>query len=143
MKKQAPHQTRLTLPGDNPPPGSKQWIIQQLTNKTRTHKTATQLTICPTCKALTLYGYTHPPTGRPTTVDPIRLDQPTQTIFHTAGRPLYQLTTNTTGTAYNLHYSTGPSPALTILTNHKCGYPPPGQLIFKPPQTTDQDQPPF
>lgn len=132
--KQTTGQQKLVLPGDQPRPGTKEWVIHELSQPTRNCQQATHLTPCPHCAALTLYGYADDIAAWPTRADTTNLTYTTQTILATAGRPLYQLTTNATGTAYKLYYATGPNRALTVLTNHKCGYPPPpGKNILTPP----------
>lgn len=140
--RQTTGQTKLKLPTNEPPAGSQQWIINQLTQpRTGCHRN-TQIRTCPTCHKHTLYGYAGDIAAWPATCDPINLNPQTQQAIHAVGRPLYILTKNTTGTHYQLHYATGPTPALQVLTNHKCGYPPPGHPILTPPPTTPE-QPPF
>lgn len=134
--KQTVGQQKIALPGDQPRPGTKEWVTLELSQPTRTCQQTAHLTTCPTCHALTLYGYTDDIASWPTRADLNNLDYTTQIILATAGRPLYQLTTNQAGTAYKLYYATGPNHALTVLTNHRCGYPPPGgQSILTPPTT--------
>ncbi|MEX3610052.1 hypothetical protein VVR12_03250 [Rothia sp. LK2588] len=139
-KQQTTGQTTLQLPHNNPRPGTPNWALQQLTQPRTNYHHDTQLTTCTHCAAIILYGYAD---GWPTQTDPINLTHHTQTIIHAAGRPLYQLTTNTTGTAYRLHLATGPNDALTVLTNHKCHYPPPDTNILTPkPATYPPGSPP-
>ena len=131
--KQIVGQRKLVFPSDQPRPGTKEWVTLELSKPTRTCQQTAHLVTCPTCHGLTLYGYCDDQLSWPTRCDLTRVDHQTQTILATAGRPLYQLTTNQAGTAYKLYYATGPSQASTILTNHKCGYPTPGQTILTPP----------
>lgn len=134
-KKQIPGQQKLQI--QTPPkPGTPAWLIQQIQTPTQTCRRETNYQPCPNCAAPTLYGYTTEPCAWPTRVDPINLTPTIQTMLDVAGRPLYQLTTNITGTAYQLINASGPCDALTVLTNHKCGYPPTGPNILTAPAPT-------
>lgn len=135
MPKKQHHQPQLPIP--TPPPGTTQWIINQLQNPQNCKRQA-QLQTCPNCGALTLYGYAGDTAAWPTRTDPTLLTPQQQQTLHTAGRPLYQLTTNTTGTAWHLHYATGPNNATKVLTNHKCHYPTQGTPLL----TNKKPQPP-
>ena len=128
-KKQQHHQPQLPIP--TPPPGTPQWITNQLQTRQNCKRQA-QLQTCPNCGALTLYGYNEDTAAWPTRTDPTLLTYQQQQTLHTAGRPLYQLTTNTTATAWLLYYATGPNHATKILTNHKCHYPTQGTPLLTP-----------
>lgn len=140
-------QLDFTLPDDQPPtPGTPRWTTEalQAAHLIRAPTRAARLNTCPTCGALTFYGYDDDTAAGQARTDIATLTPEQATILHAAGRTLYHLAT--TPTTYRLHWISGPAAIRPHLVDHRCGYPttgPPPFTATNPPKTRRNDPPPF